>query len=184
MGWNVALSMSLYPAIGFLEVVLRNNLHRVVSGHYRTSAWYDIMPTMLTCCGEMDIAKAKAELQKREKPEDPDRLVAQLSLGFWTSLLGTDYEQRLWPRLLIFAFPYMPKRQRTRQHAAHRLHQILKLRNRISHHEPIYRQTNLVQLHDDLQETIGWISPKLLGLLPIGDDFREVYSRDCAAYEI
>jgi hypothetical protein len=182
--WNIALSMSFYPDLSLLEVTLRNNLHRVISGYYRTAAWYDLTPTVLTFHEREAIMKAKAELQKQKKPEEPDRLVAELSFGFWTSLLSTAYEQALWPRLLSSAFPHMPRRERTRSKVAHRLHQIRLLRNRISHHEPIYRLKNLGQHHDDLQEAIRWLSPQLLRLLPVGESFRDIYARGCAAYEV
>jgi hypothetical protein len=182
--WNIALSMSFYPALHLLEVHLRNNLHRAITGHYGTHAWYDVTPGWLMPYEQRDVSEAKAQLRKRQKREDADGLVPELNFGFWTSLLGTDYEQKLWPRLLSAAFPHLPRRQRTRANVARRLHRIRFLRNRISHHEPIYKSTNLVQLYDDILEAICWLSPSLPQLLPIGDDFRQIHTRGSVAYEI
>jgi hypothetical protein len=182
--WNIALSKSFYPVLGLLEVALRNNLHRVIARHHGSDAWYDLIPTVLASHEREAVLKAKAKLQERQKLAEPNRVVAELSFGFWTSLLGTDYEQKLWPRLLSSAFPHMPRKQRTRSKVAHRFHQIRVLRNRISHHEPIYRMTNLAQLDGEIEEALGWLSPNLLRLLPVGESFREVYARGPSAYEL
>jgi hypothetical protein len=182
--WNIALSMSFYPALHLLEVTLRNNLHRVMSAHHGTSAWYELTPPVLTPGDQGTIMKAKGELKKQQKPEEPGRLVAELSFGFWTSLLGTGYEQKLWPRLLGAVFPHMPRRQRTRSNVARRFHHIRHLRNRVSHHEPIYKLKNLAQRYGEIQEALGWLSPTPLHLLPIGADFRDVHTHGSALYEI
>jgi hypothetical protein len=143
--WNAALSMALYPALGLLEVTLRNTLHRAIAGEYGTETWYDLIPTKLASWEQKSIVFAKDELRKKQKPDEPGRVVAELSLGFWVSLLGTDYEQQLWPKLLKTAFPYLPRSRRTRATVAGRFQEIRRLRNRVSHHEPIYRARNLVQ---------------------------------------
>jgi hypothetical protein len=118
--WNIALCRSFYPALHLLEVTLRNNLHRVVTVHCGTAEWYDRRPSVLTLHEQEAIVKAKAELGRQRKPEEPDRVVAELSFGFWTSLLGKNYEQKLWPKLLCLMFPHMPRRQRTRANVADR----------------------------------------------------------------
>lgn len=146
--WNLALCMSLYPALGLLEVALRNNL------------------------------------REQNKPEDPDRLVAELTFGFWTSLLSRDYERRLWPKLLIPVFPLMPKRERVRSKVADRLKRIRWLRNRISHHEPIYRLEKPTELYGDLLEAISWLAPALLHMLPVGESFGDIDARSSIPYEI
>ncbi len=47
------------------------------------------------------ILNAENQLVSQGKSIDSDRLVAELSFGFWTSLLNRHYEQQgLWPRLL------------------------------------------------------------------------------------
>lgn len=159
--WNLALCMALYPALGLLEVSLRNNLHGALARYYETDAWYDLTPEKLAPREQDSIKQAKNELRKQGKREEPDRLVAELNLGFWTSLLSKEYEQQLWPRLLIPAFPQMPRRERTRARVAARLHEIRRLRNRVSHHEPIYKLGNLMQRYDHIQEAITWLAPAL-----------------------
>lgn len=181
--WNIALSMSLYPVVQQLEVALRNNLHRAIAERYRTDEWYDATPALLTPREQEAVTEAKDELRKQGKPQEPNRLVAELTLGFWTSLLSRDYERRFWPHLLAPAFPFIPRPQRTRATVAGRLHQIRQLRNRISHHEPIFK-LNLPRLYGEIEETIRWMAPALLQLLPVGEQFRDIHARGPAAYAL
>jgi hypothetical protein len=111
-------------------------------------------------------------------------VVAELSFGFWTSLLSSDYERIFWQRILTDAFPLMPRRLRSRPKLAGRLHTLRRLRNRVSHHEPIYKLTNLAQTHDDLLAEISWLAPSLLRLLPLGEAFPDVHARGSRFYEI
>lgn len=182
--WNVALSMSLYPILHLLEVALRNNLHGAITGLCGTAAWYDLVPAMLTDREMRSVNEAKDELRKQNKPVEPNRIVAELNFGFWTSLMSSAYERTFWPKIIIQAFPAMRNRERTRSNIADRLKVLRQLRNRVSHHEPICRMTNLVQIHDELLATISWLAPKLHQLLPIGESFSEIYARGSAAYEI
>ena len=62
------------------------------------------------------------------------RVIAELPLGFWSSLLGNDYNRRLWQPCLRTAFDGPVRR--THLHAE--LNDLRLLRNRIAHHEPIH----------------------------------------------
>jgi hypothetical protein len=183
--FNVALCESFYYPLHLLEVLLRNTLHRSIATHYaNNAAWYDRIPAVLMPREQDAIYKAKEMLRKGGKPEEADRLVAELSFGFWASLLGTDYEQVLWPRLLVSAFPRIPRGIRTRKRIAHRLHSIRLLRNKAFHFEKICMRPDLRQIHEEILETISWIEPEFLKIPPVGETFIEVYARGAAAYEI
>jgi hypothetical protein len=181
--WNMALCAAMHPALHLLEVALRNNVHLAIAGLYRTPAWYDLGLTVLNAREAESIQKAKDELRRDGTPEEPDRLVAELNFGFWTSLFAVEYEQKFWPRLLAVTFPHIPKRHRTRSFIAGRLHSIRRVRNRVSHHEQVCLP-GLPQRYSEILETMGWLVPNLSGILPTGEDFDEVYARGPAAYEI
>lgn len=181
--WNIALCMALYPLVQQFEVALRNNLNRAIAAHCKTANWYDLSPSVLTQRERDAVAQAKDELIKEGKPTDSDRMVAQLKFGFWTSLLSREYERQLWPHLLSASFPYIPRRQRTRAFIAERLVKIRRLRNRVSHHEPIFK-LDLPLLYNEVEDAVGWLAPALLKLLPVGEHFRDVYARGCATYVV
>ncbi|MFL5354673.1 hypothetical protein [Archangium sp.] len=170
--------------MGYLEVAFRNNLHDALVAFYRAPAWYDIVPAWLLPREQDAIAAAKTELQKRPVPLEPSRLVAELSFGFWTSLLSRSYEQVIWPGLLKPVFPHMPRRERTRQRVAERMHEVRKLRNRVFHHEPIWRLRDLPRRHAALEETLRWFEPVLSRILPDAPTFTEVHAKGPTAFEV
>lgn len=158
--WNAAMAAAFFEALGYLEVILRNAMHRQLSlWHHRrgrVGEWYDDPTRVLDdrCAG--DIAYARQRIARRGAPEAPGRVVAELTLGFWRFLLDQRHQQILWAQALHRAFPGLPIRRRGEvQRPVNRLH---RLRNRIAHHEPIHHE-DLAGLHNDLLMVVGWIDP-------------------------
>lgn len=89
----------------------------------------------------------------------PERILTELSFGFWRFLLAKRYERTLWEFSLRHGFPHLA-RQRRRDIAepVERLH---KLRNRVAHHEPIYKR-DLLQDVADARTVLGAVSPAAL----------------------
>jgi len=117
--------------------------------------------------------------------EPGDRLVAELTFGFWSSLLTQHYDAPtpgggFWPYLLRPVFPHVPKHLRTRVQILKRIDQIRHFRNRVFHHETIWYfdqspdKKNLCLIHDEILEAIGWISPEMERVLKVVDGFAEV----------
>ena len=171
------LSESLYPTLQMLEITLRNTLHNAASEHFKNEWWFQNIEIIRFPNELQALAKAKATLQRQNKPITPGRLIAELNFGFWTSLMDKRYEhnQVLWPTLLKTAFPHMPKRIRKRQTLSKRFHKIRNLRNRIFHHEPIWYWQDLKQQHQQIIEAIGWIEPAAKEIITLIDRFPEIH---------
>jgi hypothetical protein len=173
--WNVSLCEALYPALQTLEVALRNTIHQAAIGRFHREDWFDGPASPLHPEEKAALSLARAELGKQGKPTDTNRIVAELTFGFWVSLLNTRYEQKLWPRMLTPAFPGMPRRIRTRATLSKRLNEIRRLRNRAFHHERIAHWPNLRQCHRDIVETVGWINAQWSQVLAAADRFQETH---------
>ena len=182
--WNMALCASIQPCLHYVEVALRNSLHGSLSGHCAMGPWYEMSSRILKPEEQQAIARARQELRARGKPDTSDPVVAELSFGFWTRLLSRPYEGVLWPRLLEPAFPFIPRRRRKRVEVAQRFNRIRHLRNRISHHEPIWHWGDLEQQVRDILEAIEWFEPALNRCLPTHERFEDVYKRRSGAYEM
>lgn len=182
--WNTRLCESLYPTIQFLEVALRNSLHSSISTKYGAGpfkdipCWLDNDPPILEPDELKSVARAKRTLVEQGKPLQIGRVVAELNFGFWTSLLDLRYERFtniFWPQLLQPTFPFMPRRIRTRKIVSSRFNNIRHLRNRVSHHEPIWHWKDLPDQHAQLVEALSWISSDLVVLARRIDRFNEVF---------
>jgi hypothetical protein len=106
--------------------------------------------------------------------------VGELTFGFWVTILSRNYEARLWranrSETSKNAFPRVPKRLRKRGAIHDQYNRMRALRNRVSHHEPLYDDEKLTQRHQEVLQGIGWISPELRELGESFDRFPEVQS--------
>ncbi len=158
--WNLAISSALFETLGAVEVILRNAFHRELaqrhadragSGPWYLGAWIDEK-------GKRDVATARERATRRGKdPELPGKVVAELSFGFWRYLVARRYQTTAWPALQQ-AFPLHPDAPSTpRTDVEDRMQRIYILRNRIAHHEPIFRR-GLEHDYSDMLMLVGWIS--------------------------
>lgn len=171
--WNLTLCEAFYPCLQGLEITLRNNINDVLS-KASGERWFEDA-RVLHLREQEDINRAKQRLAEQGRPHDPGRVISELSLGFWTSLLDRRYEQVLWPRFIKAVFPGMPKKIRSRVNVARRMEGIRRLRNRVFHHEPICFLTDLPQQHENILDAISWINPAVLLLISAVDRFAVVY---------
>jgi hypothetical protein len=176
--WNINLSEALYPSLHALEISLRNSIHTAACSVYRSEFWFDT-PELLIRWQPTEIQRAREHLARMNKPQNPGRIIAELRLGFWTTLLSGPYERRLWKpngfEMLRLSFPYMPPRFRTRKRVYDRFNKLRQLRNRVFHFEPIFDSPTLVHDHNAIVEAINWISPKLAEVVTVQDRFMDVH---------
>jgi len=171
---NAALSEALYPLLQSMEICLRNEIDRVVSGKFGPD-WITKPDGFLDRREIRQINRAKIALRKNKLPLTRDNLIAELNFGFWTTLLDVRYERPLWQSLLGNAFCQMPKSERTRKRLCAQFNRIRKLRNRIFHHGRIIHWKNLSQQHREIIESIGWVSPELREMAEALDTFQPTY---------
>lgn len=158
---NITLCEAMYPVLHMLEVVMRNSIHDAFCGHFGARDWYD--QEWLNDNHRRFVADAKNELSKRSKPHEPDRVIAELSFGFWCGMFHSNYEhgpRAAWPALLSVVMPKVPKSWRTRFKVQGRVEDARALRNRVFHHESIAHLPDLCERHRYLIELLGWFSPE------------------------
>lgn len=204
--WNIALSEKLYSTIQAIEIATRNSLHNALSDTYGTERWFSDSngPKLLYWQSER-VKKVQQDLEKRDRRRlrtanppapAPGRVVAELNFGFWIALFNGDFDPSVHPLwrgdLLIKSFPSIPRdessRKRNRKTYRNRkalsipLNRVLNLRNRISHHEPIWYWKappiqNLGEQHNEVLELLGWIAPMLRETAQLLDGFPVVYGQ-------
>ncbi|MBK9260725.1 MAG: hypothetical protein IPM54_13020 [Polyangiaceae bacterium] len=155
--------------------------------YFKVIAGYDSKPLVRGFSTLRDIEKER--FRKWRSCRDAASLKSlsrgsELSFGLGLTLQPNTTQ--IWHRKAHFvkAFPNVPKKYRTRANIAGKLQDIRKLRNRISHHQPIFKMESLPQLDKNILEIIGWLSPNMLLLLPVGEAFVDVYARGHDAYAV
>jgi hypothetical protein len=105
------------------------------------------------------IKKVTREIKKGKPHPKPEDILSNLPFGFWTTLLGSDYEDYtnkhlIWPDLFQFVFPNAPIGY-SRKNVEEHFNLIREFRNRFAHHEPIWKFFN----RNPLDKTIDYTSP-------------------------
>ncbi|EJZ9252193.1 Abi family protein [Salmonella enterica] len=162
----------------------RNRKDRQDAAGYLLDKWGNRLLAR-TLIEENLVDQAKSQISKEGKKPTPDRIIAGLTFGFWTTLLTDPYEdphgdRLLWPTLTSQVFPNAPAGYSRRDICA-AFFQIKELRNRLSHHEAVWKfhqknpatgktdyskpvygtqaSCSLLRKHyDDIIEMVGWMS--------------------------
>ncbi len=151
--WNSKVSAEFYIPLQGLEITLRNSLHQVCTDHFGAENWYETAP--LDRVGGELVDKAKWKVQRLHQTITPPHVVAELSFGFWLSLLNKQYHQSFWIPFLHKAFPHASK---PRAEIHRTLDHLRLFRNRIAHHEPIFSR-HLAEDYQSIMTTVSWICP-------------------------
>lgn len=206
--WNEELSAVLFRTISLVEVVLRNQFHQAMSRRYGAVGgtgsrdWYaHVALSTLSKSKIQDITHYKrgGQLLPRVPAPSPDDVVSGLTFGFWPHLLDLTvdlhHQPVAWGPILVDVLPGHRQRQASfwaklkhRDALFARLDLCNELRNRIAHHEPIWKLGPLMAegrsrpgspltvqapapatpadalhrlrlLYDRITELLGWLSP-------------------------
>jgi hypothetical protein len=158
--WNMEASSAFWSAFHILEVTLRNSIDTQMRLISSTEDWLEDI-FLLHTKEIARIEKARNNLHKMGKSATHDRTIAELNFGFWISLFQNNYHQALWAQGLSQCFP---NNSGSRKSIHQSLENLRILRNRIAHHEPIFR-LNLSQLNEELTNIIAYMDSNLAELL-------------------
>ena len=203
--WNIALCEALYPSFHFFEVTLRNATHQALTAHHAgNTRWFMDYTVLTQLRHQQQVMDAIKELRKQGKrhfvgndadrdfPKEPPRVVAALSLGFWVNLYSDPYANSIVMPIGSTVFPHAPKeivRDKRQDIVYPRLRDVLELRNRVFHHEPIYHWTfsnarpSLMERYKKMRDVIGWMCPIQQTFLGEIDRFEKVHDAGHRPYE-
>ncbi len=203
--YNLELSEALYPCLQAFEIALRNSVHHPFTQHFNNDYWFDtpdlfpsppppefdpsaeVASLPEASWQEKAIQSARVTLTRENKPHDVDRIVAELHLGFWNSLFNRPFVDSIWlanhGTVLRLMFPSATRSQQVPRYLEKRITRIRLLRNRVMHFEPIWHRKHLKQNHEDVLETLLWISPAMHEAIAMYDRFQDVLSSGKASVE-
>ena len=172
---NIKLTEAFYTSLSVLEVALRNALSRELKTMTGRDDWYVIFANTpgLTNLNKY-ITQASKQIAGRHEQITTSKIIAELTLGFWVSLLNAEYERLLWKDLRR-AFPYIPKKDRKRKNVSAPLNRFRAFRNRVFHNESIcWNMKKVQEIHDELLLVLEWINKDLPEWLTEIDRFKNV----------
>jgi hypothetical protein len=190
--WNLLICQTLYPFIHSVEIALRNSIHQAATQKFNTEFWFN--EVVIDGKSKSILNDTKEDLVKRHNQLTASDIVASLTFGFWVTLLRqkvyTDQfnKKRLWPDLIPSVFPNYARGGDDRRNIAQRFDEIKLIRNRLFHHEPIWKFKNaknpqecIIELRSKLNhifKAIGWISSQKRNYLR-DFGFVELFKQNC-----
>ena len=177
--WNVMTSAAAYEVLHRFEVGLRNAMNRHLciwnttqidpaTGQPHGEAWLLDPSHLLRRLARtaIDEAAPRADRAVKKGPISRavlhDDVLAATSLGTWRYLLPDNDRgrQKLWSDALHRAFPQLPVGSDGRI-VTRKVQQVLDLRNRIAHLEPLLDVSRTRRQVDAAYDVAGWIDPQL-----------------------
>lgn len=149
--WNAQVASALSECFHHAEVLLRNSMmHELETLHPLEYPWQsEAVADRLT----------SAALKRRDgktRVASPDSIIAELTLGFWVSLLEKSVENdELWRHCLRNAFPHSPGRRDVVLRAVSSMHRV---RNRCAHQDSLLEVDPGIELKK-LLTLVEWIDP-------------------------
>lgn len=157
--WNAKMGEAFHLPIQAVEVGLRNRVSDGLQTAFGNEWWRDTQFLQLAIQRrQQDIEVVKRRLARQGRSLATGQVIAGLSFGFWVSMLDGRYNPGIWGAHLRTAFPDLPasiNRGALRERAG----AIADLRNRISHHEPIFKR-NLSTEYSKCMEMLHWLCPE------------------------
>ena len=167
------MSSASFEIVAHLEVLLRNALDRALAQHVdeptRGMPWFLCRPP-----ANDEIAGAVEVVRDRLRPLNRDsrhQIVAGLSFGFWSGMLGRRYEE-LWRAALRHAFPGSSG---ARKQVASEVEAIRKFRNRLAHHDSMLNVDIPFEIRR-VQRVAGFIGADAADWLADIDRTGEIYA--------
>ncbi len=169
---NTKISEAFYPLLSNLEIALRNSIHQSFSVRFDTDNWFENLE-FEDLSDQIKIAKSK--IIKNRQQVNSDKIVAELTFGFWTSLFNKQYAKVFW-RPLMFAFTNLDNEYKHRDKIAYKLNQVRKFRNRIFHYEPICNDLLALKTnYNNIIDVLNWLDKDLLKWTSANQNFEILY---------
>lgn len=164
--YNIELSKSLYPLLSILEISLRNRIDEAIETIIQKNWLINELDNsnILLPNEHKKLVEAKHKLLKKGHINfGKNDLIAELSLGFWIHLCTKRYKTKLWHkqgffRIVFSDYPNFSEFDKLGK-IFPILNLMLKLRNRIFHHEIIINHPyGIDNCYRDLRKLLGYIS--------------------------
>jgi hypothetical protein len=162
---NLIVSKNAYIPLSVLEVALRNSIDRFLSDTVG-SQWYE-NEIFLTKDGIKKVEEAKNILQSRREEISKNKVIAELSLGFWVNLFKKPYDKKMRINDLKKIFPNLPHPKEqfiNREIIFKELNRIRNFRNRIFHHEKVINKDNYKSVQNEIFQILRYFDAEIYNL--------------------
>jgi len=159
---NLKKAKQSYILLSVLEVSLRNSINNLFEKFYG-AGWIVNEAQFLKHKEIEKIEAAKEKIRKNREEITQDKLISELSFGFWTALFQSAYSDKMRTAYLKQIFPNLPPKSVEvidRKKISAKLNHIRKFRNRVFHHENIIKD-EFVNIESEIYEILRYFDDEV-----------------------
>lgn len=159
---NLTFSKNSYIPLSVLEIALRNAINKFLTLSIGDN-WYEDQ-NFLTKDSIRKVEEAKNVLLSRRESVSKNKIIAELSLGFWVNLFKKPYDKKLRINELKKIFPNLPHAKEkliNREILYRELNHIRNFRNRVFHYEKVINKNNYNSVHDEIFEILRYFDREI-----------------------
>lgn len=175
--WNSQLAQSLYLPLQSWEISLRNRLNSFLCWKFNSKWPYDPKAIRNFAHSDRDKIEKTISRQRQDRGVSPttDQIVADLSAGFWVSLLATRYSVPFAWRYNLAGRIFKNDQSIDQATAWSKCDGLLDLRNRVAHHEPIFH-LDLVERRANLDAILNGLCGVTQAYMTSACSFAQVWA--------
>lgn len=155
--WNLELSAAFIVPLQICEVSVRNSIVRAIENTYGATWPWERGFEISLRNPPNNYSPRRNLIDLRHLPT-AGKIVAEIKFIFWEKMLTRSHDAAIWNPYFRSVFPNAdPQKtvQALRNYGNDALRKVRDLRNRLAHHEPIFRR-NIQQEYDRIKEVIEW----------------------------
>ncbi|MDO5512345.1 Abi family protein [Corynebacterium sp.] len=198
--WNTRLAGAFHSQLSYFEVLTRNAMNSALQDwndsqcghrdwsleHQSAQLLYDMFNRPMVQARKWARKESKRRRDghaRQNAPLNHDDVVAQLTLGNWSNLLGEALPahrpnaERLWKECLHRAFPNIDPGDQSREDIGKKFERLTHLRNRVSHQENLLK-TNVRSRLNDMLAVLKAIDESYPHWAMVGSQVRQVARED------
>lgn len=185
---NLRISQAFYPELSILEVTLRNAVDTMLKTCI-SETWIEDeikQQKILNNCEHEKLVTVYNNTKKEYSGSNftIGKVIANLTFGFWTNLCSKWYCSNIWNKGRCFkgVFVNYPDNVNNIGVIAAKLRLIRRLRNRIFHYEPIFKNPqNTLKMYYEIMDMINYLPSDSSNILKDTSNFLDVYNKAIAA---
>ena len=153
---NLKNSKESYVLLCMLEVSLRNSINHCFLKNISTD-WLE--NDFLNSNSQNKINEVKQRINKNQNTDTHNKIISELSFGFWTALFRKDYAHIMRTKMIKDIFPNLPKLSEKfidRDYINKKLNHIRVFRNKVFHYDKIINKKEFENIGNEIYELLEY----------------------------
>lgn len=168
---NLIFSKDSYIPLSILEIALRN----AINYHLTIKIGKDWLEDerFMTKDSLVKVNQTKNLLYRRGEEISKEKLLAELSLGFWVNLFKKPYEKKLRINDIKKIFPNLPSQSVkfiNRNVIYQELNHIRNFRNRVFHYEKVINKDNYNNIFTEIYEVLNYFDGEIANFAKVSNE--------------